>query len=226
MEARYQAIKSNFSDTRAALNKISIQIDSLETQIMAYDTKIVKLEEMVVIYQQVVDVYKRVMSTRNNQVKTVLEEVLNRALQAVPLDTEYRAEIQGPDYTKANSSVVIKLIDQNSGKERTPLVGTGTMVSQLISFLMSAIVIKFSGKRRIMFLDEVLSGFYDKESIRLFGEILVALAENEGFQFIIVEHKSELARVQGINIVTVEKDDYDTGLFIESIVKGTGEADE
>ena len=226
MEARYQEIKSNFSDTRAALNKISIQIDSLETQIMAYDTKIVKLEEMVVIYQQVVDVYKRVMSTRNNQVKTVLEEVLNRALQAVPLDTEYRAEIQGPDYTKANSSVVIKLIDQNSGKERTPLVGTGTMVSQLISFLMSAIVIKFSGKRRIMFLDEVLSGFYDKESIRLFGEILVALAENEGFQFIIVEHKSELARVQGINIVTVEKDDYDTGLFIESIVKGTGEADE
>lgn len=225
METRYQAIKSNFSDTRAALNKISIQIDSLETQIMAYNNKIIKLDEMVLIYQQVVEVYKRVMSTRNNQVKSVLEDVLNRALGSIPLDTEYRAEIQGPDYTKANSSVVIKLIDQNSGKERTPLVGTGTMVSQLISFLMSAIVIKFSGKRRIMFLDEVLSGFYDKESIRLFGEILVALAENEGFQFIIVEHKSELERVSGINIVTVEKDDYDTGLFIESMEKGTGAED-
>ena len=220
MEERYNHIKEQFSTTREALNRVNIQIDSLETQILAYNNKIVKLDDMIVIYQQVVDVYKRVMSSRNNQVKSVLEDVLNRALGSIPLDTEYRAEIQGPDYTKANSSVVIKLIDQNSGKERTPLVGTGTMVSQLISFLMSAIVIKFSGKRRVMFLDEVLSGFYDKESIRLFGEILVALAENEGFQFIIVEHKSELERVAGINIVTVEKDDYDTGLYIESMVKG------
>lgn len=220
METRYKQVKANLQATKDEVKKIGIQIDSLEQQILAYDDKVVKLDEMVDVYQKVVDVYKQVMSSRNTQVKAVLEDVLNRALSSVPLDTEYKAMIQGPDYTKAHSSVVIKLVDQNSGKERTPLVGTGTMVSQLISFLMSAIVIKFSGKRRVMFLDEVLSGFYDRESIRLFGEILVALAHNEGFQFFIVEHKSELERVTDINIISVAKDNYEDGLYIESMLKG------
>lgn len=79
---------------------------------------------------------------------------------------------------------------------------------------MTAIVLKFSGARRIMVLDEVLSGFYDKDSIRLFGEILVALAKNEGFQFILVEHKSELAKVEGINIFSVDKPNYRQGLVL------------
>lgn len=221
---RYNQVKSKISEQDAQIKRLGIQLETALEQVLDYQNKIQEYEELELLYTQVSQLYSAITRERTTEVKQMLEDVLNSALARIPMDAEYEAVLQGPDYTKANSTVEIKLVDKNSGKERTPLIGTGTMVAQLISFLMTAIVIKFSGKRRVMVLDEVLSGFYDQDSIRMFGEILVALSENEGFQFILVEHKSELAKVSGINVIEVEKQTYDRGLEIRDIYIG-GEDD-
>lgn len=214
IEERYQAITVKLTESEQELQRVTMRVETLMNDIEDYTVKMEDNTALHDIYNEVSRLYSAITRRRTGEVKTLLESVLNNALSRIPMDAEYEAVLEGPDYTKANPTVEIKLVDKNSGKTRTPLVSTGTMVAQLISFLMTAIVIKFSGVRRVMVLDEVLSGFYDRESIRLFGEILVALSQNEGFQFILVEHKSELAKVEGINILSVDKPNYNTGLIL------------
>lgn len=48
--------------------------------------------------------------------------------------------------------------------------------------------------------------------ITMFGEILVALNQNQGFQFILVEHKSELATLKGIRQVQAQLQNYEQGV--------------
>lgn len=214
IEERYARVDELLRSNQDDLKEVKLQISNLVKDIDNYQTKMDANEELSKVYDEVSKLYSAITKQRTGDIQSVLESVLNSALSRIPMDAEYEAVLEGPDYNKANPTVEIKLVDKNSGKTRTPLVSTGTMVAQLISFLMTAIVLKFSGARRIMVLDEVLSGFYDKDSIRLFGEILVALAKNEGFQFILVEHKSELAKVEGINIFSVDKPNYRQGLVL------------
>ena len=62
-----------------------------------------------------------------------------------------------------------------------------------------------------MVLDEQLSGLEDKEMIKVLGYILVSLSRNEGFQFIIIEHKSHLLDVEGVSQFKIEKTNYRQG---------------
>lgn len=222
---RFNTIQEQLELKQRERDRVDVKIESTQEHINQYSIKVQDLEELAKVYGDVSQLYQNITRERTGEVKQVLEDVLNNALSRVPMDADYEAVLEGPDFMKANTTVEIKLVDRNSGKMRTPLVSTGTMVAQLISFLMTAIVIKFSGKRRLMVLDEVLSGFYDKDAIAIFGEILVALSQNEGFQFILVEHKSELEKVEGINILQVNKQSYDQGLVIESMTIGGDNGD-
>lgn len=189
-----------------------------EKNVEDYSGKIIALEDREVTLLEVAQLCQSIAQSKNQEAKEILEEVLNHALQQVELDANYTAHLIQPETKRAVRGLYIKLVEEETGKERTPLTSTGTMVAQLISLLMTIIIIKFSGKRRILVLDEVMSGFSGLHSIPTFGNFLVTLAENEGFQIILVEHKEQLAEVEGIKNVSVDK--IDGKLQVTSIVTG------
>lgn len=176
-----------------------------ENNFKKYKKDIEKLEQEELLLIEVAQLTQSIAYEKTQDAKEVLENVLNHALDQVELDANYTAHLVQPETKRAVQGLLIQLEEEGTGEVRTPLTSTGTMVAQLISILMSIIVIKFSGRRRVLVLDESLSGFSGLHSIPAFGDLLVALAENEGFQIIMVEHKEQLADVPGITEINVMK---------------------
>ena len=192
-----------------------IQRDTVRETVQGYEKDIERLNEKEVNYGKAAEAFKKIADTRNEEAKATLEDVLNWALENIDLEQRYSARLEEKDSGRSGKELVIVLTDKDTGFERTLRNQTGTAISQIVSFLMNIIVIKFSGASRIMVLDEVFSGLSDIETVRMFGEILVALAENEDFQFIIVEHEKELREVEGINKINLAIKKYEDGLIVE-----------
>lgn len=213
-----EALKQEHNNYRERVLRARLAKEQEETNISDYSNKIIELENREISLLEVAQLCQSIAHNKNQEAKEVLEEVLNHALEQIELDAEYTAHLLQPETKRAVRGLYIKLVEEESGEERTPLTSTGTMVAQLISLLMTIIVIKFSGRRKVLVLDEVLSGFSGLHSIPTFGNFLVTLAENEGFQIIMVEHKEQLAEVDGIHNISVEK----TGgrLEVTSITRG------
>lgn len=211
-------LKGEHNKYRERVLRARLAKEQEETNLVEYGNKIIELEGREITLLEVAQLCQSIAHSKNQEAKEVLEEVLNHALQQVELDSEYTAHLLQPETKRAVRGLYIKLVEEETGEERTPLTSTGTMVAQLISILMTIIVIKFSGRRKVLVLDEVLSGFSGLHSIPTFGNFLVTLAENEGFQIIMVEHKEQLAEVDGIHNINVEKSKG--RLEVNSITRG------
>lgn len=205
-ETELTQLKARHEEFRKGILRSRLAMEQEEQNVEEYTGKVKELEEAELTLIDVARLSQSIAQDKNQEAKEVLEEVLNHALQQVELDADYEAHLLQPETKRAVRGLYIKLVESGTGKERTPLTSTGTMVAQLISLLMTIIVIKFSGRRRVLLLDEVMSGFSGLHSIPTFGNFLVTLAENEGFQIINVEHKEQLADVEGIHAYNVDKE--------------------
>lgn len=217
-DVELEQLKEEHNQYREKVLRTRLAKEQEEENVEDYSNKIIELEDREITLEQVAHLCQSIAHSKNQEAKDILEEVLNHALQQVELDAEYTAHLIQPETKRAVRGLYIKLIEEETGEERTPLTSTGTMVAQLISILMTIIVIKFSGKRKVLVLDEVLSGFSGLHSIPTFGNFLVSLSENEGFQIIMVEHKEQLAEVEGVHNISVDK--KDGRLEVESITRG------
>lgn len=195
---------------------MEFQIDNLRENLAQFGVDLTNLEADEVLHQKVLLTFKEISDTRNQEGKAMLESVLNWALSNIPLEQRYEASLQeSVRGTKKELSIVLR--DMDTGLVRNLKNQSGTALVQIISFLMNIIVIMLSNSSRVMLLDECFSGLQDQETITMFGEILVALARNEGFQFIMVEHKSELSVVEGITAITAQLNSYEDGVqFIQA----------
>lgn len=217
-DVELEQLKEEHNQYREKVLRTRLAKEQEEENVENYSNKIIELEDREITLEQVAQLCQSIAHSKNQEAKDILEEVLNHALEQIELDAEYTAHLIQPETKRAVRGLYIKLIEEETGEERTPLTSTGTMVAQLISILMTIIVIKFSGKRKVIVMDEVLSGFSGLHSIPTFGNFLVTLAENEGFQIIMVEHKEQLAEVDGIHNISVDK--KGGRLEVESITRG------
>lgn len=183
---------------REEKQKSEFALETSENQCVKYQDALDDAIVSEALYKNVIELYLKVANDRNASAKELLEDVLNNALQTVPLDAKYKAHLVESSTGRSLKELYIRLLDYDTNSERSLFTSTGTMVGQIMSFLMTAIVLKFSGKRRIMILDEAFSGIDAENSLPIFAELVIALAENEGFQFIIVEHKPELSGIPGV----------------------------
>lgn len=212
VDKKLQSIKEAMNKLREDKKRSEFALENSEKLCKRYEDAMLEGIDDDALYKNVMELYSKVTNERNASAKELLEDVLNNTLEQVPLASKYEAHLFEPATTKPMKDLYIRLLDLSSNNERGLLTGSGTMVAQMMSFLMSAIVLKFSGKRKIMILDEVFTGFEDEDAIVTFGEILVALAKNEGFQFIFIEHKHELSSVEGIVEYNFVKETYERGL--------------
>ena len=217
-QEEFDLLREEHDKYREQVLRTRLAKEQEEKNVVDYGEKIIELENRELTLNEVAQLCQSIAHSKNQEAKEILEEVLNHALEQVELDADYTAHLVQPETKRAIRGLYIKLVEEETGEERTPLTSTGTMVAQLISLLMTIIVLKFSGKRKVLVLDEVMSGFSGLHSIPTFGNFLVTLAENEGFQIIMVEHKEQLADVEGIYNINVEKENG--RLEVNQIVTG------
>lgn len=186
---------------------LASNVDKKELEVENLLNEIATLEKSIATFKEIAD-------TRSEDAKKHIEDTLNWALNQIPLKQRYSAVLVESNSKKSTKEIYIQLVDLDTGKKREIKTQTGTAIAQIVSFFMNVILIMVSGSSRIMLLDEVFSGIQDVESIRVFGDILVSIAEKEKFQFIFIEHKSTLLEVEGIKPIYLDLQNYDEGAII------------
>lgn len=214
LDERVEEMLGEVESMRDSVRSRQMQRDTVQEGVETYDTDIGKLEELEIQYGKATEVFKTIADDRNEEAKAALEDVLSWALGNIELEQRYEAYIEEMESKRSGKEMTIVLRDLDTGRERKLKNQTGTAISQIVSFLMNMIAIKFSGASRILVIDEVLSGLHDVGTVRMFGEIMVALAKNEDFQIILVEHERELGNVEGIERIHLALEDYEKGLQV------------
>lgn len=114
-----------------------------------------------------------------------LQSSLNATLAEMFKGTTRRIEIK--EYTRQNQYPQLELqLDVGNGIKMSIKSDSGHGIAQIISFLSVVCLIVITGSRRLVIVDEVLSGLSIKNR-KILSEVMWSFTEI-GFQFIINEH--------------------------------------
>lgn len=211
LEDIYNLNIEDLNGKKMALTSHEIAIDRFSQTVQEKIEKIDLHEKSIIVLNNVVD----------ERTKGVLEKLvttINNALGVVPLTNDYEVMITENETKRSGKELHIKLLDREANKVRGLRTSSGTAVAQLVSFLMRVVLVGFSNNRNILIVDENFSGFQDSETINIFGSVLTTLAEQEDFQIIMVEHKSEFLNVPDIKNIMLVKENYLEGVKVENII--------
>lgn len=211
LDTRIENFEVVLDKLKARREGLKIQETKSQNTVTNLDSKITANLDDILKYQKAIEVFKDIADTRNDEAKAKLEETINWALSQIPLEQNYSIVLEE---SESGKELDIKLRELESGRERSLKDQSGIALCQIVSFLLDIILICISNSTRIMILDEAFSGLEDKEMIQIFGEILVALARTENFQFIMIEHKTNLDSVEGIIPIELKYTNYKRGTVI------------
>lgn len=192
------------------------QADTIEESVDEYEQDLEDKSAEKLLCEKSSLLFKKIADDRNKSAKEQIEKVMNYALSNVPLEQNYKATLEEKESKRSGKEMRIVLTDIDTGYERDLKDQTGTWIVQIISFILTMIILKFNESSRVMILDEVFTGMEDYEMIKIFGDILVSLSENEDFQLFMVEHRSELDRVEDIKSIPLRIEDYNEGTKVVS----------
>lgn len=139
-------------------------------------------------YVNLVDAQKLLSTVSDDNTEATLlfvSGVINKALAEIFKGDSRRIHLSKKLYAGSKPHIVVEL--ENSRGERLDMtIQSGTGLRQIISVLFVICLIEVRKGRRLLILDERLSGLH-KEAKRILSEILKIFAEG-GFQFVFVEY--------------------------------------
>lgn len=192
------------------MSQYSQYIQRLRFEIEQRDSNIQKAEK---IQETIADLEKKyvdmleaqqLLSTiseeNSNKVLSYITSIINRALSELfPHDTR-RVYLEKTLHANQHAHINV-VLETSDGRKRDLTIQSGTGLRQVISFLFVLSLIEIRKGRRLLMMDELLSGLHP-EAKSVVKRIMTIFAE-EGFQFVMVEY--------GINdlgkIYLVEKPD-------------------
>lgn len=187
--------------------RIIDKMDASYNQRKALEDKINALINMLDDYNKqyavMLEAQQLISSVSNSNTNAVLDYItgiINKALGEIfPYDTR-RIHLEKSLHNGQRSHITVKLTTED-GTIRDLTLQSGTGLRQIISFLFVISLIEIRKGRRILLMDELLSGLHS-EAKRVIVDIMQIFA-GEGFQFVMIEY--------GINTVgkiyLVEKPD-------------------
>ena len=130
-------------------------------------------------------ILRRISDDAVQQSYKFIMDNINAALERI--FTKSKRSIQLREYTRAGAypQLEIELITEN-GAKRSLKDDSGHGIAQIVSLMCELCLIVITGGRRILIIDETLSGLSAK-SRRIIDDILWAFTDI-GFQFIVSEH--------------------------------------
>lgn len=142
-------------------------------------------KEALDIATHAIEILKAVSDEAVSNAYKVLQESLNSALARIFINTTRQIEIK--ESLRGNQYPQLELILHiGNGKTRSIKSDSGHGIAQIISLLSILNLIVLTGSRRILVMDEILSGL-SVRSREIITDILWTFTEI-GFQFIICEH--------------------------------------
>lgn len=218
LKDRINKLNEYYSEKSDILNGKKMTLQSHQIAIDRFNESISQINYRIELNDKSIIVLSNLIDSKTSDVLDKLKTTINNALSVVPLTNDYTIHITENETKRSGKELHIKLFDREANKPRGLRTASGTAVAQLVSFIIRIVLIGFSDKRKILIVDENFSGFQDKETINMFGTVLTSLAEQEGFQIIMVEHKSEFLNVPKIKNVILEKENYLDGVVVKDII--------
>jgi len=167
-------LNSKYEQKLALLEKV----DSLVSELNRENTQYAIMLEAQALLSTVSD-------NNTTAVLDYITGIINKALvELFPYDTR-RIYLEKSLHGGQHAHIKIKLVN-SLGKERDLVLQSGTGLRQVISFLFVVSLIEIRKGRRILVMDELLSGLHP-EAKNIIMDILQIFAE-EGFQFVMVEY--------------------------------------
>jgi len=156
----------------------------LEVSIKQYESKLEKSNKDYDVAVGAIEVL-RLLSTNSVQSSYhFMEESINNALKRIFTDRIRQIELR--EGVRGNYPQLEIVLHVENGVERSLKYSSGHGIAQVISLLCILSLIVFTNGRRLVILDEVMSGM-SIETRKLFDDVLWQFADI-GFQYIIVEH--------------------------------------
>lgn len=193
--------------------------ESLEKGIRELVDKNAENHEAVRIGTGAIEILREVSDEAVSEAYRFLEQSLNSALERMFVNTTRRIKIN--EWTRGNQypQLELELYVQN-GKTRSLKSNSGHGIAQIVSLLSILSLIVLTGSRRILVLDEILSGI-SKTNRVIIEDILWTFTEI-GFQFVMNEHGfvpkgSKVYHLEMVGDVSRVKDTYieEKGVYLD-----------
>lgn len=195
---------SRVVDTRTAVrNTYHKSIEFLEREKEKSQEYINKFRKAKKCIQQITD-------DRNESVKKYIKDLVTQGLISIRQEHAYNLEINDGDRGSNSKITDILLVSTKTGKPRK----VGTAVKQTTSIIFIISLLEMSKCSRMLALDEYLSGASGETAEKL-GDVLVALANNNKFQFFIVNHVLEISKNPEIKRIYLKNDNEEEGLVLD-----------
>lgn len=159
--------------------------EALENKIQEIMQANTSNKEALDIATHAIELLRQVSDETVSQAYGFLEQNLNETLKRMFANTTRRIEIK--ESTRANQYPQLELIlHVGNGKTRSLKTDSGHGLAQIVSLLSILSLIVITGSRRILVMDEVISGL-SVHNRKIVTDILWSFTEI-GFQFIVNDH--------------------------------------
>lgn len=157
----------------------------LQEKIEEMTDRLSNLNKQYVVMLEAQQLLATVSDQNTTAVLDYITGIINKALSELfPYDAR-RVYLEKTLHGGQHAHIKVK-VTNSEGKERDLSLQSGTGLRQVISFLFVISLIEIRKGRRILIMDELLSGLHP-EAKRVVTDIIKIFAE-EGFQFVMVEY--------------------------------------
>ena len=176
---------SQESPDRQRLRREIEQRDSNIQKAEKIQETIADLEKKYVDMLEAQQLLSTISEENSNKVLSYITSIINRALSELfPHDTR-RVYLEKTLHANQHAHINV-VLETSDGRKRDLTIQSGTGLRQVISFLFVLSLIEIRKGRRLLMMDELLSGLHP-EAKSVVKRIMTIFAE-EGFQFVMVEY--------------------------------------
>ena len=226
LETNLEAIKQQVNSFISVVNQIEIENaaaikskQSLEETIKTLVEQNKQNKEALDIASNAITILRQVSDEAVSQAYGFLETSLNSALARMFSKTTRKIEIK--EYIRNNQYPQLELVlHVGNGKTRSLKTDSGHGLAQIVSLLSILSLIVITGSRRILVMDEIISGL-SVHNRKIVSDILWSFTEI-GFQFIVNDHGfipegSHVYHLEMNGDVSGVKQDYiaTTGVYLQ-----------
>ena len=176
---------SRYSNTIAGLRTNYEQTENLKSKIDELVERLAHLNESYVVMLEAQQLLASVSDENTTKVLDYIMGIINKALSELFPHDNRHVSVEKKMHNGQYAHINITLQGSN-GYSRDLTLQSGTGLRQVISFLFVLSIIEVRKGRRLLIMDELLSGLHP-EAKRVVMDILQIFAE-DGFQFAFVEY--------------------------------------
>lgn len=182
-EASYAMRLVRYNANVASLEINGVKLGTLESKATALDSVMLQVQELALMTQQ--------------QCEKTIADLVTRCLQAIFPENKYAFALvfeRKREQTEARC-----VLRDEDGNEYDPVTACGGGVVSIICFALrlATLILRVPQARKLLVLDEPFIALSKEHRGRLVG-LLESLANETGFQFIIVTHMPELATIENV----------------------------